>query len=40
MKRPLDDEGCDGGEDAGDMPKRRRGEGPRIEMRILMQSKV
>jgi len=38
MKRPLDDEGCDGGEDT-EMPKRRRGEGPRIEMRILMQSK-
>lgn len=37
IKRPRDEEGC--GDEETDMPKRRRGEGPRIELRILMQSK-
>jgi len=37
IKRPRDEEGC--GDEDTDMPKRRRGEGPRIELRILMQSK-
>uniref|UniRef100_A0A2C9JPR1 K Homology domain-containing protein n=1 Tax=Biomphalaria glabrata TaxID=6526 RepID=A0A2C9JPR1_BIOGL len=36
IKRPRDEEG---GEEEVDLPKRRRGEGPRIELRILMQSK-
>ncbi|KAH9500898.1 hypothetical protein Btru_069151 [Bulinus truncatus] len=36
IKRPRDEEG---GEEETDLPKRRRGEGPRIELRILMQSK-
>lgn len=39
MKRPLDDEETMGG-NADDPPKRRRGEGPRVELRILLQSKV
>jgi len=38
MKRPLDDEEVMGGND-GDPPKRRRGEGPRVELRVLLQSK-
>ncbi|XP_035829694.1 heterogeneous nuclear ribonucleoprotein K isoform X7 [Aplysia californica] len=38
IKRPRDEEVGGEGEDT-DMPKRRRGEGPRIELRILMQSK-
>ncbi|BFZ01643.1 hypothetical protein BsWGS_04683 [Bradybaena similaris] len=36
IKRPRDEEA---GEEDVDLPKRRRGEGPRIELRILMQSK-
>ena len=38
MKRPLDDDETMGSAD--DPPKRRRGEGPRVELRILLQSKV
>lgn len=38
IKRPRDEDV--GEEDDVDLPKRRRGEGPRIELRILMQSKV
>lgn len=37
MKRPLDDDETMGSSD--DLPKRRRGEGPRVELRILLQSK-
>lgn len=37
MKRPLDDEEDRGFSD--DPPKRRRGEGPRVEFRLLLQSK-
>jgi len=37
MKRPLDDEETMGNSD--DPPKRRRGEGPRVELRVLLQSK-
>jgi len=37
IKRPRDEEAVD--RDDTDMPKRRRGEGPRIELRVLMQSK-
>lgn len=37
IKRPRDEEA--GEEEDIDLPKRRRGEGPRIELRILMQSK-
>lgn len=37
MKRPLDDEETMGSAD--DPPKRRRGEGPRVEVRVLLQSK-
>ncbi|GFS24742.1 heterogeneous nuclear ribonucleoprotein K, like [Elysia marginata] len=36
IKRPREE---GGEEELNDMPKRRRGEGPRIELRILMQSK-
>lgn len=39
MKRPLDEEE-NPGSNMEDAPKRRRGEGPRIELRILLQSKV
>merc|ERR1719204_1132511 len=38
MKRPLDDEETMCGNDS-DPPKRRRGEGPRVELRVLLQSK-
>ncbi|XP_025077231.1 heterogeneous nuclear ribonucleoprotein K-like isoform X5 [Pomacea canaliculata] len=38
MKRPLDEEE-NPGSNMEDAPKRRRGEGPRIELRILLQSK-
>nr|KAG5706563.1 hypothetical protein BaRGS_028734 [Batillaria attramentaria] len=38
MKRPLDEEENMGGS-SEDPPKRRRGEGPRVELRILLQSK-
>lgn len=37
MKRPLDDDETMGSCD--DLPKRRRGEGPRVEIRVLLQSK-
>uniref|UniRef100_A0A0B7AXN5 K Homology domain-containing protein n=1 Tax=Arion vulgaris TaxID=1028688 RepID=A0A0B7AXN5_9EUPU len=37
IKRPRDEDA--GEEEEVDLPKRRRGEGPRIELRILMQSK-
>jgi len=38
IKRPRDEETHGDGDDT-DMPRRRRGEGPRIELRVLMQSK-
>lgn len=41
LKRPMEEYGEeDGSHDGGSMLKKRRGEGPQVEMRVLVPSKV